>query len=282
MSIIKALYRITIHPNNTNHKYIALLRVIWWRINQVTFKIPALIQLTPETKCICYPDSSFGSLIVYEGWPEYAEMEYIYHNLGSDDVFVDVGSGIGEMSLIAASKITKGRIFAFEPTQQSRERLYENVLLNNLVNTVRIFDQALSSKKGKSTFRTTKISETNHISHTINNEQGNIEVRVTTLDHVIRKEKISQIKILKIDVEGAEYDVLLGAKKALLGKKIAVIIVELNKNSRNYGHSNTKTLDLLNSCGYKTYILKEGGKLSKIPLGDIISRILNIVAILPK
>ena len=162
--LIKSLKLIFLHPMNKNKPVRTLLRLIWWKINQVVFRLPVICQITPNRKCICYPDSSYGGLIVYLGMPEYEGNTYILNNLKPNDTFIDVGACIGDYSLFASSIITKGHIYAFEPYKKSIEMFEENIRLNNIKN-ISIFNGVASDKNGYEYLSIEKESEINHIMH---------------------------------------------------------------------------------------------------------------------
>jgi len=120
------------HPNNTNKKLETLLRILSWKINQLTLKKPSIVQIEEEVSCICYPDSSFGSLVVYTKLPEYYEMKFVQGILRKNDVVIDIGANIGLYSLISAKRVRK--VYAFEPVKQAADIFAENKKLNKFNN----------------------------------------------------------------------------------------------------------------------------------------------------
>ena len=75
-----------------------------------------------------------------------------------------------------------------------------------------------------------------------------------TLDQLAVQEKINQVDILKIDVEGAEKRVLDGATQLLERGAIKQILLELNPRCREYGYTKADTLQVLENAGYSFYI----------------------------
>jgi len=115
MNYWRSLVEVLNHPLNKDSKPSTFLRIMWWKCNQALFHFPAIVQLTPEAQCICHPERSYAGQVIDTKFPEYAEMKLIYNIVRSEDVFIDVGADIGTYSLIAASKITTGNVYAFEP-----------------------------------------------------------------------------------------------------------------------------------------------------------------------
>lgn len=276
--LIKSLRLIFTHPLNREKPLSTLLRVIWWKVNQIIFHLPVIYQITPNRKCICYPDSSYGGLIVYLGMPEYEGNSYILNNLKPNDTFIDVGACIGDYSLFASSIITKGHIYAFEPYKKSIEMFEENILLNEIKN-ITVFDGVASDKNGYEYLSIEKESEVNHIVHEKNMHNG-IKVPSVTLDRYITENNIKKVAILKIDVEGSEMKVLKGAEKSIDAHKIKKILIELNKNNQFFGTSNQKIIAWLKKRQYDVYLFEED-KIRKVTNFNEIKndQIINVLAI---
>ena len=71
------------------------------------------------------------------------------------------------------------------------------------------------------------------------------KVNTITLDNFIKKKKINSIDILKIDIEGSEYELLKGAKNTLKKNKIKIILVEIIDKKKSYGKKEKKIFNLL-------------------------------------
>jgi len=276
--LIRSIRAVFFHPLNKNRIGETLIRILWWKMNQLFFHLPAIVDITPNRKCICYPDSSYGGLFIYMGIPEYEGVNYILKNLNADDIFIDVGACIGDYSLFASSVITHGHIYAFEPYYKSVALFEENIRLNGIKN-ISIFKGVASDKNGYERLNVEKEVEINHITHN-KNDSNTVKVPSITLDTYIENNHITEVSILKIDVEGAEMKVLHGAEKNIKRKTIKKILIELNNNNQFFGTSNKDIAQWLEDKGYRLYILNEN-KAMKIKKVDISNdQILNILAIL--
>lgn len=140
-----------------------------------------------------------------------------YFNI-SEGIFIDIGANIGKFSIIMGKKIdNKGKVLAIEPHPDNFKILQRNIELNNLKN-VTALNLACSNKKGNLQLFLDEDGTGGH--STIKSKKtktGNnkIWVRAETLDSIIKKEKIKKVDLIKIDVEGAEANVLRGAIKTL-------------------------------------------------------------------
>jgi FkbM family methyltransferase len=252
-SFLKSTLEILNHPLNRRSKIKTILKLFWWKINQLFFKLPVLIEIYPNRKCVCYPNSSFGSLIVYTNRPEFMEMKLTELILKEDSVFFDVGSGIGDFSLIASGKIKKGTIFAFEPSKKPLKNLRENVAINFLDNKIKIFNQVVSDRIGRIYFEEKNISEISHISLS---KKGNRK-KTNTLDIIISDNNIKKVDLIKVDVEGAESLVLKGLENSLKKNIIKSLIMELNSNSKLFNSSRNKIINNLIKNNFKIYLINK-------------------------
>lgn len=290
MLIVNQLTKLLNHPLNRNRKLYTLLKIIWWKVNQLFFKIPAIINMTDNAKLICYPNNSFGSFVVYANFPEYEVMNFINKTVENGDIVVDVGANIGSESVLAASRGKKVKVYAFEPTKSLIPLLNENIFINDFYNRIEIIQKAVSNKNGKVRFVLENESEINHLDISSNNKPKNnridhldikktVQIDSVTLDTFIKEKSLKKIKLLKIDVEGAELLVLQGAQKALAAGKINVVLFEINKNIADYGYKANDIFNLLRKNKYLIYEFNQDGKMLKIQKKFELTKTVNLVAI---
>ena len=125
--------------------------------------------------------------------------------LGS--VIVDVGAHIGNHSIYLASFTNCDKVFAFEPNKKTYSILVKNIKDNKLGNKIKTFNVALGDKPGKVSIREAlggKLGSSQVV-------EGD-EIEVKTLDSLLKDDKVS---LIKIDVEGYEAHVLIGAQDTL-------------------------------------------------------------------
>lgn len=155
-------------------------------------------------------------------------------NTSKNGIFIDVGANVGIFSKFIRCLYPKISIYSIEPVPDVFKCLKKNFKQD--VNT-HIFNTALDKVKGKKKMLfSNQNSEISKI-----DKKGNITVNTETLDAFIKKNKITNIDLLKIDTEGFEDRVLLGAKNALSKTRFLFIEVTL-ENNPNY------TLSSLMSC----------------------------------
>jgi FkbM family methyltransferase len=141
-----------------------------------------------------------------------------HYKILEGDVIVDAGAGIGNES-VYFSRLVKnnGLVLAFEPHPATFRCLKKTISLNGIKNITPI-DKALSSKDEELAIS----SEENHLANSvrsINEDNSNsINIKAQTLDSILSKNKIDRVNFLKMNIEGMEYQALLGSKNLLSGK----------------------------------------------------------------
>lgn len=133
---------------------------------------------------------------------EYSKDEF---EINENDVVVDVGGHIGLFAVYASLFCKRGKILSFEPIKENYRLLLENIELNKIKN-VKSFNLAVAAKVGK-----VKIYQHNHdqAAHTLyGNGQKYVQVDSITLKEIIDSNLIERCDLLKLDCEGAEYEIL--------------------------------------------------------------------------
>jgi len=176
-----------------------------------------------------------------------------YFNI-SEGTFIDIGANIGKFSIIMGKKLDdKGKVLAIEPHPKNFKILQKNIELNNLKN-VTTLNLACSNKKGNLQLFLDEDGTGGH--STIKSKKtkaGNnkIWVKAETLDSIIKKEKIKKVNLIKIDVEGAEANVLRGAIKTLNKSRPKIIFEAWDEQYLK------KVKKILNKFNYKIKKLPE-------------------------
>lgn len=146
-----------------------------------------------------------------------------YLNLPKDAVIFDVGANVGIMSLNFARQAPKGTVYAFEPTHYAIGKLKRNLNLNpELSKTIQTV-QTFISCEGKiqneiKAFSSWKINkEVGAEQHPVHGGKAMSTegVQKTTIDEFVRNNNIIRLDFIKIDTDGHEFDVLLGARTTI-------------------------------------------------------------------
>ena len=199
---------------------------------------------------------------------------------------IDVGANIGNYSKKILKINSDTKLFAFEPHPKTFNRLKNNVkasLFYPLNLGVGDKEEDLTLYDYDTNDGSQHASLYKEVIEDLHKGKSNKHiVKVVTLDKFLTKQKIGHIDLLKIDVEGNEYNVLLGTKDYLSKKKIRAIHFEFNEMNIISKTSFKDFWDYLS--GYQLYRLLPGGELFKInvysPIFCEIYAYQNIIAIL--
>jgi FkbM family methyltransferase len=150
------------------------------------------------------------------------------------EVFWDIGANIGFFSLIAARRVGgRGRVYAFEPVPRNAAAITRGARLNGL-DTIEVFVEAVGATNGRA-----KLLLARHLGGAAlasagapPDECGATEVDIVTLDEVFAQRRLRPPSLVKIDVEGAEIDVLRGMIRILRVHRPPVIY-ELDAATRD-------------------------------------------------
>jgi FkbM family methyltransferase len=199
--------------------------------------------------------------IFFLGEYEKAELKAIERFVTGDGIFIDIGANIGLYTL-HVSKLTnhKTPIICFEPFYKNYFSLIENITLNRLSN-VTIEKIAIGEKEGVINLYYDK-KENNLGMVSLNPVVNAIkeEVQITSLDAYLINKSFLKIDLIKIDIEGFEYEALLGMKYTLTTFQPTLLIEMLDSN-KSCGQ-NLNCDNLLKGIGYSKYFIDNDGGLS--------------------
>lgn len=225
--------------------------IIKHKLDKTNVKLDIII----EVDGIKYRLVDLESLFIVS--PRFEEYMWSYLRPTENDVFIDVGAHIGKYTLRIAKIVgPKGKIIAIEPDPDNFKALLEGVKMNKFNNVVTLnvaaYDREcklplyVSPAKGKtpegwligkggSSVKRRGVSGSIH------------EVAAKPLDKIVEDLGISHVNYIKVDVEGAEYEVLKGSKK-VIEKYRPKIIAECTMNQ-------TAVLKIMEELRYKPTLI---------------------------
>jgi len=171
------------------------------------------------------------------------------HNFKQGDVIVDVGANIGIPSTKIAAENKGLRIYSDEASLENYKYLKKNIVDNKLTDKISCFNLAVTGKSDDT------------IKLYINNSSGGgnsifsngkkqfgryLEVKTISMEDIFLRNKIGQIDFLKMDCEGAEYEILYSTPKKFF-KKIEEMAIEYH-NAK--GHSGKELKDFIEKLGF--------------------------------
>jgi FkbM family methyltransferase len=156
--------------------------------------------------------------------------------LGRDWTVVDVGAAMGDFTVHAARLCPGGTVHAFEPLPESFARLEEHVRVNGVTN-VRASAVAIAGQEGTLALYTVTGLSGQHrtAGDGTSAEAPLITVRAMTLGQAFERHGIARCDLLKIDCEGAEFEILLGLAPEVFSR-IARIVLEYHDHVTAHTH----------------------------------------------
>lgn len=226
----------------------------------------------------CFLQEHMGGQIFFKGSYSGCQLTLVERFLPNDGVFLDVGANQGEFSITAARVVSRGKVIAFEPVSEYRERLLANIKLNQFEN-VHVVAAALGEQEGELPIYDHAGSFSDGTRHEglptlfISGTRSNpVEIVVVKrLDDVLKDLGISRVDVIKLDIEGAEWIALRGAVKTLAICR-PILILEIGRETcLGAGYTPEALVDWLTSQGYRVEKIMDSGKtvsLASSALGD--------------
>lgn len=187
-------------------------------------------------------------------------LDIIDDYLHPEMTFVDIGANIGQHSMYAASIVGKeGSVYAFEPIPHVYEQLIASSKANHFESIIHAKNFAIGEKDSTETLY---VSAKNiGGSSLVNQEESTEKITVTIKNGDTELLSLPKIDMVKIDVEGYEYEVLSGIEQSLT-KHHPVMLLEFSGYFYEKQHANNggKILSLLKNIGYTIYDIEDNMK----------------------
>jgi FkbM family methyltransferase len=195
------------------------------------------------------------------------------------DIFIDVGAHIGYFTLLASSLVgAQGRVFSFEPEERNHAALLNHLRINNTTNVLP-HRWALGSGVGVTDLYIHPHMDGAHSTWNIRprlfpKDQDKITsapVFATSLDALFNGVYPTNIKAIKIDVEGFETEVLKGMQNLLNAVRVPVVVVEINETLlKECKTSEQEIRQMMTSRGYRIFADEpETGRLIPLEAGQV-------------
>lgn len=209
--------------------------------------------------------SSYISNAIYWGGHHSTHIaDFLASYLRPEMTFADVGANIGEMTLIAAKRLVKGKVLAFEPMPETFAQLARNVELNRF-KTVTLFNHGLFNQDDSLSLYVKEDRPFGMVNEGVPSlfstgaDQKALAVRLRKFDDVAAECDLKRLDVMKIDVEGAEMMVLRGAENSIR-KFRPVIIAEMSEaNFQRAGYTSVELLSYIRGLDYEVRSLDDPG-----------------------
>ena len=179
----------------------------------------------------------------------------LYDYLKPGMMVIDIGANIGTTTLNLAKKVgSGGEVYSFEPSPYNYRHASQNISLNDFGN-IKLINQGLGNEK--TTAFLYNVNTNNRGMNRLlkengqNNSYEKASVEIDTLDNSMINFSIPPPSFIKIDVEGYEFNVLLGGKETILKHKPALFIELDDNNLREQNNTACELIQLIIQFQYK-------------------------------
>lgn len=187
-------------------------------------------------------------------------IEWMEQMFSPGDIVYDIGANVGVFSLIAASIVGgTGAVIAFEPGVTSYSQLCENIHSNNLSERIFPIPLPLSEEPGTAVFiyRSLEAGQSRHkLRKRPMGRRPSQRTLVSTLDQIVAEFQVPAPNHMKVDVGGAELDVLKGGRDLLRNPTLRTVLVEAELPLAE------RIEALMGRCGFKEGIVLRAGDAS--------------------
>lgn len=220
-----------------------------------------------------------GREILRQGCWEWETYCFLEQWIAPGMTVIDAGANIGQYAMLASTRVgPRGRVHCFEPHPGVYRVLARNLKRAGCANVVarpvalavtpgarELFLQPIGNV-GASSFKPRDAGPAG----------PRIRVKATTLDAYVKARRLRKVDLIKIDVEGAELEVLDGAARTLDANPDVVLVVEfLRENTRRFGHAVEDLEARLRALGFRLFSITMRGLELYRPVGELA---VNVVA----
>jgi FkbM family methyltransferase len=201
-------------------------------------------------------DSQAGRIIYATGRYEHSTAALFRQIVRPGDVVVDGGAHIGFFTLLASQLAgAAGSVHAFEPSRRNRAILETNVRLNRLTNVV-VHPEALGRAADRAVL--SYLSERDTGTATVRPVDATAQesVDVVALDAMLPKDRVT---LVKLDLEGGEYNALCGMRRLIATHHPAVIVEVTDSFLKSAGGSAVDLYRFLMDQGYRAFLIEHTG-----------------------
>lgn len=150
--------------------------------------------------------------------------------------------------MLLSNKIKNGKIYSFEPNTSNLEYLKNNIKINN-INNIIVNKSAISDFNGQAILNNNPLNDGGNSLNNFKYDVINKEfVNCITIDNFIKDNLINKLNLIKVDVEGLQFNVLKGASETLKLFKPKIIVEAFSEDEKN------EVINYLKKIGYEHFI----------------------------
>lgn len=229
--------------------------------NLIQCRVYTRTKLIDGTLIIVPRNDVVGNQIVTHGQFEPETVTLFDRLLKSGMTFMDVGAHVGQYTLLASTRVgLSGQVHSFEPDTETFACLKKNVVLNGF-NNVQVNRKALGKENGTVEFYLSSLETmgSNSLKKPPHYSGRTIQIEVQRLSDYMEENGIQSLDVVKIDVEGAEYE-MIDSSRDVFSRYKPAIIIEFNRSAGSKFGRGLRDLDtLLQELDYRLFRIEANG-----------------------
>lgn len=197
-------------------------------------------------------------LLYFHKISERYQTPYFLEFISDGATLFDIGANNGYYSLLATASAKDVKVFAFEANPKLVDQLHHVLDMNSLNKQIKVISGAVSDVEGDVQLDFSDVSHQGkgHIVKQVNGYNNLTTVPALIIDSWMDINHIEHVEIVKIDVEGAEMNVLKGMTRCLETQAVDIILIEVHADTLPaFGTSSTEVFDYLEKYNYQLRIL---------------------------
>ncbi len=238
-------------------------------INSFSFQCLGTVEIIDGVIIDCDLDDHVQKQIFFFGCYEPIETNFLRNRVNESDLIFDIGANIGQYSLILGKKLLNGLVCAFEANSETFKLLEKNIMASGLEDKIISTEMALWSEVATLEFIMPEekniggfgVIDKNNLNH-----KSSVKVSAQTLDSWFEKRSDYGVdsslipQLIKIDVEGAELNVLKGARKLLEEFAPDILLEVCVETASRQGYHVSDLWSYLKKFGYQAYGISNSSK----------------------
>lgn len=171
-----------------------------------------------------------------------------YGSIAGKSTVVEVGANIGTFAIYAATDNRKARLYCYEPIKANYDVLVKNIAQNGYQDRIRAFNLGVASRTERRAFYLASSPE--HSFTKIDSADHSVNVDCLSLRDVLESNRLAKVDLLKINAEGAEYEILYSTTAECFDKIDEIRMEYHEHESENYNLDSLRSF--LEGFGYVT------------------------------
>ena len=206
------------------------------------------------------PISQFGQTLLQTGVYEEDLTTCLSQNLKTGNTFLDIGANEGYFSVLAAKLVgSTGRVVTVEPQSRLQSVLLRNFELNQIRN-YKLIQAAISDKSSDSEqfYESPDINTgSSGLRSATSYAQRVYTIKTMTMSELFQAAEIATVDLMKMDIEGFEYEAMLGAADLIKSKRIKMMAIEFHPRAMADRQKNgAEIINLLEVAGYRRLLAR--------------------------